>query len=141
MLKFDITLVVQIIEALLLAMILNVLLIKPVMSFLEERKRQFKGLEGEVKDLLRQVEEGLKNYQEALAAARAEGAQKREALKEEARRIEKEELAKVTKEMEAQKREWEAQFKREFAKLRETVLAQREYFANLVVEKLLGRKA
>uniref|UniRef100_A0A832LWE3 ATP synthase subunit b n=1 Tax=Caldimicrobium thiodismutans TaxID=1653476 RepID=A0A832LWE3_9BACT len=141
MLKFDITLLVQIIEALILAMILNILLIKPVMNHIEERKRQFKGLEGEVEDLLRQVEEGLKNYQEALAAARAEGAQKREALKEEARKIEKEVLAKVAKEMEAQKREWEAQFRRDFSQLREAVLAQREYFANLIVEKLLGRKA
>ncbi len=140
MLKFDITLLVQIIEALVLAFLLNIILIKPVMSFLQERKRQFGSLEREVEELLNQAEEGLKNYYEALNQARSEGAQKREALKEEARRIEKEELQKIMKELEAQKREWENTFKAEFAKLRESVLAQREYFAHLMVEKLLGRK-
>lgn len=140
MLKFDITLIVQIIEALILAVILNAILIKPVMSFLEERKRQFKGLEKEIEDLMRQVEEGLRNYQEAINSARAEGTAKREALKEEARRIEKEELQKITKEMEIMRKDWEAKFQAEFTKLRESVLAQREYFAGLIVEKLLGGK-
>ncbi len=140
MLKFDITLIVQIIEALLLAFILNFILIKPIMSFLEERRRQFKGIEEEVESLLGQAEEGLKNYQEALNEARREGMQKREALKEEARRIEKEELAKVLKEVEAQKREWENAFKREFERLREELMAQKEVFAQLISEKLLGRK-
>lgn len=140
MLKFDITLFVQIIEALVLAFLLNIILIKPVMRFLEERKRQFGSLEKEIDELLSQAEEGLKNYYEALNQARAEGALKREALKEEARKIEKEELQKVMKELEAQKREWENAFKAEFAKLRESVLAQKEYFANLMVEKLLGRR-
>ncbi|BAU22692.1 hypothetical protein THC_0294 [Caldimicrobium thiodismutans] len=140
MLKFDITLLVQIIEALVLAFLLNIILIKPVMSFLEERKRQFGSLEKEIDELLSQAEEGLKNYYEALNQARSEGALKREALKEEARKIEKEELQKVMKEIEAQKREWENAFKAEFAKLRESVLAQKDYFANLMVEKLLGRR-
>lgn len=140
MLKFDVTLIVQIAEALILAVILNAILIKPVMSFLEERRKQFKGLEKEIDDLMKQVEEGLKNYQEALNSARAEGIAKREALKEEARRIEKEELQKITREMEAFRKDWEAKFNAEFAKLRENMLAQREYFANLIVEKLLGGK-
>lgn len=140
MLKFDITLFVQIAEALILAVILNAILLKPVMSFLEERKRQFRGLEKEIEDLLRQVDEGLKHYQEALNTARAEGIAKREALKEEARRIEKEELQKITREVEAFRKEWEAKFHAEFAKLRENMLAQRDYFANLIVEKLLGGK-
>lgn len=140
MLKFDLTLFVQIIEVLVLAVLLNIILIKPVMGFLEQRRRQFKGLEQEIEDLLRQVESGLKNYQEALASARKEGVLKREALKEEARRIEREELSKVAREMEQFKKSWESTFKSEFAKLREEVLAQREYFAVLIVEKLLGRK-
>lgn len=97
-------------------------------------------MEKEIDELLSQAEEGLKNYYEALNQARSEGALKREALKEEARKIEKEELQKVMKEIEAQKREWENAFKAEFAKLRESVLAQKDYFANLMVEKLLGRR-
>ncbi|MEZ0344856.1 MAG: hypothetical protein ABWJ99_08680 [Caldimicrobium sp.] len=140
MLKFDITLLIQIVEAIILAILLNILLIKPVMSVLEERRRQFKVLEKEIDDLIKQAEEGLKNYQEALNQARHEGMQKREALKEEARRLEREEIAKVMKEVEAQKKEWERAFKEEFAKLRESILSQKEFFANLMVEKLLGRK-
>lgn len=140
MLKFDITLLVQIVEALILAVILNSLLIKPVMSFLEERRKQFKDLESEINDLMKQVEEGLRNYQEALNSARAEGIAKREALKEEARKIEKEELQRITKEMETLRKDWEAKFNAEFGRLRESMLAQREFFANMIVEKLLGGK-
>jgi len=140
MLKFDITLLVQIVEALILAVLLNILLIKPVMNTLQERRRQFEEIEREINDLFKQAEEGLKNYQEALNQARMEGIQKREALKEEARRIEKEELARIMKEVESEKREWERRFKEEFEKVRQTLLSQREYFAQLMVEKLLGRK-
>jgi len=140
MLKFDITLLVQIVEALILAVLLNVFLIKPVMNTLQERRRQFEEIEREINDLFKQAEEGLKNYQEALNQARMEGIQKREALKEEARRIEREELARVMKEVEAEKKEWESRFKEEFEKIRQTLLSQREYFAQLMVEKLLGRK-
>ncbi|MGC9109392.1 MAG: hypothetical protein ACP5HI_03995 [Caldimicrobium sp.] len=140
MLKFDITLLVQIIEALILAVLLNSLLIKPIMATLEERRRQFEVLEKEIDDLIKQAEEGIKNYQEALNQARVEGVQKREALKEEARRLEREEIAKVLKEVELQKAEWERAFKEEFTKLREAILSQKEFFAHLMVEKLLGRK-
>lgn len=140
MLKFDITLLVQIIEALLLAVLLNFLLIKPVMNTLQERRRQFEEIEREISNLLKEAEEGLKNYQEALNQARMEGIQKREALKEEARRIEREELTRVMKEVEAEKKEWERRFKEEFERIRQTLLSQREYFAQLMVEKLLGRK-
>ncbi len=140
MLKFDVTLLIQIIEALILALLLNSLLIKPIMSTLEERRRQFKVLEKEIDDLIKQAEEGIKNYQEALNQARLEGMQKREALKEEARRLEREEIAKVLKEVELKKAEWEKAFKEEFARLRESVLSQKEFFAHLMVEKLLGRK-
>ncbi|MGC9016661.1 MAG: hypothetical protein ACP5JQ_00550 [Caldimicrobium sp.] len=140
MLKFDITLLVQIIEVLILAVLLNSLLIKPIMATLEERRRQFEVLEKEIDDLIKQAEEGIKNYQEALNQARIEGMQKREALKEEARRLEKEEIAKVLKEVELQKAEWERAFKEEFAKLREAILSQKEFFSHLMVEKLLGRK-
>ncbi len=140
MLKFDVTLLIQIVEALILAILLNILLIKPVMRTLEERRRQFRSLEEEIEDLLKQAEEGIRNYQEALNQARLEGIQKREALKEEARRLEREEIARVLKEVEAKKGEWEKTFKEEFAKLREAILSQKEFFANLMVEKLLGRK-
>ncbi|MFN4196555.1 MAG: hypothetical protein ACK4FM_00915 [Caldimicrobium sp.] len=139
MLKFDITLLIQIIEALSLAIILNFILIKPIMNFLEERRRIVKGIEDEIADILRQVEDGLRNYQEALNEARREGLQKREALKEEARKIEKEELSKVLKEIAEQKKEWERTFKSEFENLRAELFSQREFFAQLIVEKLLGR--
>ncbi len=140
MLKFDFTLLVQIVEILILAVILNVLLIKPVMSVIQERKRYSEGIEKEIQNLLNQVEEGIKNYYATLNSVREEGVKKRESLKEEARRIEREELTKIAKELEKQKKEWENQFKTEFSKIRETVLTQREYFAGLIVEKLLGRK-
>ncbi len=140
MLKFDITLVIQIIEALILTFILNQILIKPIMSTIRERESQFQALEKKTQEYLSLAEEAIKRYQDELNKARMEGIQKRELFKEEARKFEKEILAKVTKEVEEYKAKWSQEFSKQLEQVRATLLGQKEYFANLIVERLLGRK-
>ena len=139
MINLDITLWIQIAEALLMVVILHYILIKPVMSIIKEREEQFKALEKEINDLFSSAEETLKKYEMELEKARSEGMRKREALKEEARKFEKELLAKVMKEVEEKKLNWEKQFKAELEDLRSKLVAQKEMFAKLIVEKVLGR--
>ena len=90
MLTFDITLIIQIIEALILTFILHVILIKPMMGYMRERESHFQALEKETQEFLKSAEDAINRYHEELAKARMEGVKKREMLKEEARKVEKE---------------------------------------------------
>jgi F-type H+-transporting ATPase subunit b len=140
MINIDITLLIQIIEALILTFILHQILIKPVMSYMKERESHFKALEKEIQDLLNSAEETIKKYETEIAKARDEGIQKRELLKEEARKIEKELLAKVVKEVEDYKNKWAQEFSRQLEEVRKQLQTNIEMFANLIVERVLGRK-
>jgi F-type H+-transporting ATPase subunit b len=140
MLSFDASLIVQIIETIVLAIILNALLIKPIMKNFEERRMRFQGLEREIDDYSLIAKELLEKYQQTLHEARSEGLKKQELLKEEARKIERERLQAVMKEVEAKKREWEEAFKKEFDGLRQQILGQKELLASLIIEKLVGRR-
>ena len=140
MINLDITLFIQIIEALIMTFILHQILIKPVMATIRERQNQFQALEKETEELLASAEEAIKRYQSELERARREGIQKREALKEEARKFERELIAKVMKEVEEYKTKWAQEFSQQLAQLRAKLMEQKEMFANLIVERLLGRK-
>jgi len=141
MLKFDITLIIQIVEALIMTFILYYILIKPIMSYMKERESHFQTLEKETQDLIASAEEAIKKYQNELNKARSEGIQKRELLKEEARKIEKELLSKVMKEAEEYKTKWAEQFSKQLEDVRKELMNKVEYFASLMIERLLGRKA
>ncbi len=140
MLKFDITLIIQIVEALIMTFILYYILIKPVMSYIRERDTHFQSLEKETQDLIVEAESAIKRYQEELDKARAEGIQKRELLKEEARKVEKEIISKVMKEAEEYKTKWAQQFAKQLEDVRKELMNNIENFASLMVERLLGRK-
>jgi len=140
MIKFDITLFIQIVEALIMTFVLYYILVKPVMSHIREREAHFQSLEKETRDLILSAEEAIRKYQEELNKARAEGIQKRELLKEEARKIEKEILSKTMKEVEEYKAKWAEQFSKQLEEVRKELMGNVEYFASLMVERLLGRK-
>uniref|UniRef100_A0A7V6CDI6 ATP synthase subunit b n=1 Tax=Thermodesulfobacterium geofontis TaxID=1295609 RepID=A0A7V6CDI6_9BACT len=141
MINFDITLFIQIAEALIMTFVLYYILVKPVMSYIRERESHFQTLEKETQELITLAEEAIKKYHEELNKARSEGIQKREHLKEEARKVEKEILSKVMKEMEEYKAKWAEQFSKQLEDVRKELIGNVEYFASLMVERLLGRKA
>jgi len=70
MIKFDITLFIQIVEALVMTFVLYYILIKPVMSHIRERESHFQALEKETQELIASAEEAIRKYQEELNKAR-----------------------------------------------------------------------
>jgi F-type H+-transporting ATPase subunit b len=140
MLTFDITLIIQIIEALILTFILHVILIKPMMGYMRERESHFQALEKETQDFLKSAEDAINRYHEELAKARMEGVKKREMLKEEARKVEKELLTQAMKEAEEYKNRWAQEFSKELEKVRKELMEKIEFFASLIVERVLGRQ-
>jgi F-type H+-transporting ATPase subunit b len=140
MLTFDITLIIQIIEALILTFILHVILIKPMMGYMRERESHFQALEKETQEFLKSAEDAINRYHEELAKARMEGVKKREMLKEEARKVEKELLTQAMKEAEEYKNRWAQEFSKELEKVRKELMEKIEFFASLIVERVLGRQ-
>ncbi len=139
MLTFDITMVIQIIEALIMTAILNVILIKPVMQIFKEREQKFNGLRSEIEKFTRGAEEALQHYEQRLNEARMEAHQRREALKAEAKAEEKKILEVATKEAESLKSQMLSQLSQQLQQVREALKSQVEVFATSIAQKLLGR--
>jgi F-type H+-transporting ATPase subunit b len=69
----DGTLLLHLIIIVLMVWVLNRTLFKPINLILEERERRGEGLLGEAGKMAASVEESLRNYEQTLRAARAEG--------------------------------------------------------------------
>jgi len=139
MLNFDITLWLTIIQALILTFILNAILIRPIMQTLEERKRRFNALRGEIGALARKAEEALREYEESLAEARSRAQAERESLKAQGREEEREILGVATKEAEAYKERVLSEVRAQFEGVRKQLLEEVAVFSRAMAEKVLGR--
>ncbi len=139
MLALNITLIIQIVEALIMTAILNAILIKPIMRTFKEREQKFEGLRGDIERFTRGAEEALQQYQQRLNEARIEGNRKKEELKSEAKAEEKKILDAATKEAEQLKTQMLSQLSQQLQQVRESLKAQVEMFAAGIAEKLLGR--
>lgn len=69
----DGTLILHIAIILVMVLILNATLFKPINRILEERERRTRGRSGEAQDILHRVEQKLSHYENSLREARAEG--------------------------------------------------------------------
>ncbi len=69
----DGTIFLHIAIILIMVLVLNATLFKPINRILAERERRTRGRSGEAHDILQRVEEGLSNYERTLREARAEG--------------------------------------------------------------------
>lgn len=139
MLSFDITLIIQIVEALIMTAILNAILIKPVMQILKEREQKFESLRSDIERFTRGAEEALQQYQQRLNEARMEAHRRKEELKAEAKAEEKRILEVATKEAESLKSQMLSQLSQQLQQVREALKSQVEVFATSIAQKLLGR--
>ena len=88
----DGTLFFHIILIILMVVVLNATLFRPINKVLEERERRTRGRSGEAQDILSRVEAGIGRYEKSLRDARLEGyhlleAQRSEAMSERQARL------------------------------------------------------
>jgi F-type H+-transporting ATPase subunit b len=89
----DGTIFLHIIIILAMVFILNATLFKPINRILEERERRTRGRSAGAKEIIKQVEEKLSNYERALREARSEGyrlmeQERAEAMRERSMKVE-----------------------------------------------------
>ncbi len=139
MITLNITFWIELVLALILMYILNIILYKPVRRILEERKQKMDEIRGEAEKYERNAQALVDNFNRKLAEARAKGQAEREKFKESARQVERELLEASTKEAEKEKSEQLGQLMGQIEAARKELKDKVEAFALEIAQKLLGR--
>ncbi len=139
MISLNATLVVQLINFIVLLVILNALLYKPVLAKLREREARIKADRDKAEDLNRQVEEQDNRHQEELAKARQTAALERTALMDEAKKKEADILAAARSEASKIVESMKASIEKEAEEVRKSLRTEMTPLAKSITEKILGR--
>ncbi len=139
MITIDLSFWAELISVLILMVVLNSILFKPVRRQLEERQAKMAAIEADADKFERNAAELVANYDRKLAEARAQGKSELEKLKGEAREEERQLLDAAMKEAEAKKSELMSELTGQIEAARKELQAQSEAFAVEIAQKLLGR--
>jgi F-type H+-transporting ATPase subunit b len=139
MITIDYSIIAEIIGYLILLVILNAILYKPIRRLLEERASRMSSIQGDVEKYERNAEQLLKDFDMKLAEARASGQNEMERLKQEAREEEHQISETSNKESAARKQELMTELTSEIDAARKDLMAKIETFAVDISQKLLGR--
>lgn len=138
MIDLDLTIFVQFANFVVTLFVLNYLLISPIRKVIKERKDKMGGLVNDAEKFTADAEAKIENYNKALDAARAEGAEKRTTLKDAGSAEEKGILSaagqQAAETLHAERTAVEAEVSAAMAGLK----GQVDALAGKVVEKVLG---
>lgn len=139
MLSVNGTVVIQIANFLVLLLILNLILYRPIRKILAQRNAEFSLRESQIKQY---HDRGLKSQQEidaGMIAAQKDGFAEKEALKAEGLAREKKLLQEAGASVEQKLGTARGEIDRNVTKVRESLEAQLQDFSNDLAEKILGR--
>ena len=139
MIQINITLIIQIVNFLVLLLVLNALLYKPVTAKIREREARIRSDREKAAELDGQVQEQEKRHQQELAIVRQTGAQEKNALTAEAKKKEAEILDKARAEASRIVEDMKAAIRVEAEEVRKALKAEMTPLAQSISEKILGR--
>lgn len=138
MIDVDLTIFVQFVNFVVTLFVLNYLLVAPIRKVIKERKDKMGGLVSDAEKFVADAEAKIENYNKALDAARAEGAEKRTALKDAGSAQEKDILSAAGDEAAETMRTERAAVEAEVDTAMTGLKGQVDALAGKVVEKVLG---
>ncbi len=139
MITIDLSFWAELISVLILMVVLNSILFKPVRRQLEKREAKMAAIEADADKFERNAQELVANYEKKLAEARVQGKSELEKLKGEAREEERQLMEAATKEAEAKKSELMSELTGQIEAAKKELKAQSDAFAVEIAQKLLGR--
>ena len=139
MIQINITLIIQIVNFLVLLLVLNALLYKPVIAKIREREARIRNDREKAAELDGQVQEQERRHQQELAIVRQKGAQEKNALTVEAKKKEAEILDKARAEASRIVEDMKASIRVEAEEVRKALTAEMTPLAQSISEKILGR--
>ena len=140
MIDIDWTLIAQIINALVLLYLLNLVLFRPIRNALKERQARLDADAAAVAQLTEQSEGVAGDIQENLRAARRQGVADKDALRQEGSQAEASLMEKVKQEVDAEWARVEKKIKTDMDKARKSLKGQAQSFAQVMAAKILGRE-
>ena len=140
MIDIDITMPIQIANILLLIVIMNIVLYRPVRRILEERQTKIASLNKDIETFNKNAQLRLEDFDRKLGEARIKAKGEFEALRGQGQSTAGDEVAKVRKEVEASKAEQLKVINTQFATAQQELKGQVETFAKEMASKVLGRE-
>lgn len=130
---------IQMANFLVLILILNFLLYRPVLKIIEKRNKKIEESREKVSSLEGTIERKMAEYEEKIRQARAEAAIQRDAVKEEGSEQGKEIIGAVRDEISKKIEGFKAQLEKETEAARASLREQTRTIAAEISEKVLGR--
>lgn len=139
MITIDITMLIQIFNILILIVIMNAVLYKPVRSILEQREKRLADLEKDVQTFNKNAQLRLQEFDSKLNDARRKAKSSVEGIRGEVQGEANEKIAAIRKEADAAKAEQMASIRAEFTTAKQQLSGQVATFASEMAAKVLGR--
>jgi len=139
MLQVDQSLLIQIVNFLVLVILLNIFLYRPIRRIIAQRGEEVGSLESAIQEYQGKAEENEKGIQEQMVEARKEGFQVKESLKTEGLEQEKGILQKSGSAVEEKISAARSKIEGELKDVRKTLDDQVAVFSKDLAEKILGR--
>ncbi|MBI4767596.1 MAG: ATP synthase F0 subunit B [Deltaproteobacteria bacterium] len=140
MINIDQSLIYQIINFLLLLLILNALLYKPIRNILKQRAEKVSGLAAEAQKAQADMIQKEQDYQNRLQQARKEGFEQKNLFKLEGQEEEKRLLQQANQKIEAELTQNRQQITRQVEEARKKLSGEVASFSQEIAQKILGRK-
>lgn len=139
MIELDGTLVLQFVNFMILMVVLNALLFKPLRAALKARKETIEGSKAKVQDIDEQVQAQIARYEAQLQEARQHGSQERSALRKTGQQEEVRILGEANRSAAERLQTITAQIQDEANSARQALRGETEALAKEIAGKVLGR--
>ncbi len=139
MIELDGTLVLQFVNFMILMVVLNALLFKPLRAALKARKETIEGSKAKVQDIDEQVQAQIARYEAQLQEARQQGGQERSALRKTGQEEEVRILGEANRSAAERLQTITAQIQDEANSARQALRGETEALAKEIAGKVLGR--
>jgi F-type H+-transporting ATPase subunit b len=139
MITIDLTMLIQIVNMLLLIVILNAVLYKPIRSIIEEREKKIGGLDAGIDQFKKNTALRLDEFAQKMKDARVRAKKEYETARNAALGESTEKLAGIRKEVDAQKTGQLAEIEKQLGVARSELQGQISGFAGEMAGKVLGR--
>ena len=133
------TLWIQVANFLMLLLLMNIFLYRPIRKMLTQRRAETSSLEGSIEDFLSRSGQNEKSIEDGLVLARKEGYMEKEGLRGQGLEAERELLQKAGAEAEEKIRNAREEMEKKMIDVRKTLQDQVAAFSEELAEKILGR--
>ena len=139
MLEINSTIIIQIINFLVLLLVLNILLYRPIRGIISRRNNEMYSLQGVVDEFQKKIMQQEAEVEESAVLARKEGYQERERLKSQGLGEEKRILQEASSSAEEKVGQAKREIDAKLAEVKKTLEEQVSLFSSELAEKILGR--